>query len=118
MKLYRRLLKFVKPYIPQLIGATLCTAAVTAATLLIAPLAGHIFKIIENKDVFWLNLSALAMIGLFVFKGIFTYGQEYLSYFIVHRVIVDLRNKLYEHLQDLSLDFYAKWKIQVVFLGK
>lgn len=109
MKLYTRLLKHIRPYIPQLLGATICTAAVTAVTLCIAPLAGFIFKVIENKEVFLLNLSALGMIGLFLMKGIFTYGQEYLSYFIVHRVIVDLRNKLYEHLQDLSLDFYAKW---------
>ena len=109
MKLYGRLLKFLKPYIPQLIGATLCTATVTVVTLLIAPLAGHIFKVIEDKNVLWLNLSALGMIGLFLAKGIFVYGQEYLSYYIVHRIIVDLRNKLYEHLQDLSLDFYSKW---------
>ena len=109
MKLYARLLKFTKPYLPQLVGATLCTAAVAAATLLIAPLAGHIFKVIEQKDIFWLNVSALAMIGLFLLKGLFAYGQEYLYYFIVHRVIVDLRDKLYEHLQDMSLDFYSKW---------
>jgi subfamily B ATP-binding cassette protein MsbA len=109
MKLYSRLLKFIKPYLPQLIGATLCTIAVTTVTLLIAPLAGHIFKVIEEKDIMMLNLAAGGMIGLFLGKGIFVYGQEYLYYFIVHRVIVDLRNRLYEHLQDLSLDFYAKW---------
>ncbi len=109
MKLYARLLKFIKPYIPQIIGASICTAAVTAATLSIAPLAGFVFKVIEEKNILWLNLSALAMIGLFFAKGIFVYGQEYLSYFVVHRVIVDLRNRLYEHLQYHSLDFYAKW---------
>lgn len=109
MKLYTRLLKQLRPYILQIVGATFCTALVAASTLLIAPLAGHIFKVIEAKDSTMLNLSALAMIGLFILKGIFTYGQDYLSYFVVHRVIVDLRNKLYEHLQDMSLDFYAKW---------
>jgi subfamily B ATP-binding cassette protein MsbA len=109
MRLYTRLLRYIKPYIPQLIGATICTTAVTAVTLLIAPLAGFIFKVIEEKDILMLNLGALAMIGLFVGKGLFVYGQEYLYYFIVHRVIVDLRNRLYEHLQDLSLDFYSRW---------
>jgi len=109
MKLYSRLLRFVKPYTPQIILALICTIAATAATLAIAPLAGHIFKVIEDKDVATLNFSALAMIGLFLVKGIFVYGQDYLSNFVVHRVIVDLRNRLYEHLQDHSLDFYSKW---------
>jgi subfamily B ATP-binding cassette protein MsbA len=109
MKLYGRLLSFLKSYIPQIIGAGLCTVLVTGCTLLIAPLVGHIFKVIEAKDMFWLNLSALGMIGLFLVKGVFAYGQEYLSYYVVHRVIVDLRDRLYEHLQDLSLDFYSKW---------
>lgn len=109
MKLYSRLLKFVKPYIPQIIGAGLCTVFVTGCTLLIAPLAGYIFKVIEDQNILQLNLAALGMIGLFFAKGIFVYGQEYLSYFVVHRVIVDLRNRLYEHLQNLSLDFYSKW---------
>jgi subfamily B ATP-binding cassette protein MsbA len=109
MKLYGRLLEFVKPYIPQIIVASLCTALVTGCTLLIAPLVGYIFKVIEDKNMTMLNLSALAMVGLFLVKGLFVYGQEYLSYFVAHRVVVDLRNKLYEHLQEHSLDFYAKW---------
>jgi subfamily B ATP-binding cassette protein MsbA len=109
MKLYTKLLKHLRPYLLQLIGATFCTAIVAGSTLLIAPLAGHIFQVIGEKNVSQLNLAALAMVGIFVIKGLFTYGQEYLSYFVVHRVIVDLRNRLYEHLQDMSLDFYAKW---------
>src|SRR3989339_964129 len=109
MKLYSRLLEFVKPYIPQIIVASLCTALVTGCTLLIAPLVGYIFKVIEDKNMTMLNFSALAMVGLFFIKGLFVYGQEYLSYFVAHRVVVDLRNKLYEHLQEHSLDFYAKW---------
>lgn len=109
MKLYIRLLKQLKPYLLQIGGAALCTALVAGSTLLIAPLAGHIFKVIGEKNIAQLNFAALAMIGLFVIKGIFTYGQEYLSYFVVHRLIVDLRNKLYEHLQDMSLDFYSRW---------
>jgi len=84
-------------------------AAVTGATLCIAPLAGYIFKVIEDQNMQQLNLAALGMIGLFFGKGIFVYGQEYLAYYVVHRIIVDLRNRLYEHLQEHSLDFYAKW---------
>ena len=109
MKLYGKLLKHLKPYWLFIFGAGLCTLFVAGATLLIAPLAGYIFKVIGEKNISMLNLSALAMIGLFVIKGLFTYGQEYLYYYVVHRLIVDLRNRLYEHLQSMSLDFYSKW---------
>jgi len=109
MKLYGRLFKFLRVYSVQIFFGTLCTALVALSTLLIAPLAGFIFKVIEQKEITMLNWAALGMIGIFFFRGIFTYYQEYLFYYVVHRIIVDLRNKLYEHLQDLSLDFYSKW---------
>ena len=109
MNLYLRLLSFTRKYVPQILTALICITFVAGTTLLIAPLAGHIFKVIEEKDFALLNWAALAMIGLFFAKGVFAYGQDYWAYYIVHRVIVDLRNRVYEHLQDLSLDFYAKW---------
>lgn len=86
-----------------------CTVLVTGTTLLIAPLAGYAFQAIGEKNLTLLNLSAASIIGLYVLKGVFTYGQEYISYFVANRVIVDLRVKLYKHLQSLSLDFYSKW---------
>ncbi|OGC23685.1 hypothetical protein A2291_04200 [candidate division WOR-1 bacterium RIFOXYB2_FULL_42_35] len=109
MKLYAKLLKFVSPYIAQLIGVSLCTAAVTGTTLCIAPLAGYVFKVIEEKSILMLNLAALGMIGLFFLKGAFVYGQEYLSAFIVQKVIKNLRINLYEKIQDHSLDFFSQW---------
>lgn len=105
----RRLIRFLRPYTPQVIGAWICTAFVTAATLSIAPLAGFAFKAIGEKNFFLLNMAALGVIGMYLLKGLFTYGQDYLSYLVSNRVIIDLRTKLYEHLQELSLDFYGKW---------
>lgn len=105
----RRLLKFLKPYFSQIAAVWLCTILVTAATLLIAPLAGNAFKAIGEKNLYLLNLTALGIVGLYVLKGLFTYGQEYLSYYVSNRVIIDLRVRLYEHLQEQSLDFYGRW---------
>ncbi|MBN3032992.1 MAG: ABC transporter ATP-binding protein [Candidatus Saganbacteria bacterium] len=109
MQDYRRLFKYLKPYIPVVLGAAACTAVVTVCTLFIAPLAGYAFKAIGDKDLGLLNWTALGVIGFYFLKGLFTYGQEYLSYFVANRVIIDLRVQLYEHLQALSLDFYGRW---------
>lgn len=109
MQEYRKLFKYLKPYLAIILGASACTVVVTGCTLLIAPLAGFAFKAIGEKNLWLLNFAALAIIGLYILKGLFTYGQEYLSYFVSNRVIIDLRVRLYEHLQDLSLDFYGSW---------
>jgi len=109
MNYYLRLLKFFRPYRSQILGVFLCVFLVTGATLLVAPLAGYAFKAIEEKNFFLLNLSALAVVGLYLIKGLFTYGQDYLSYYVASRVIIDLRTEAYEHLQKHSLDFYNRW---------
>jgi len=103
------MIKLLDPYTDYIIGSLCCTILVSATTLMIAPLAGYVFQMIGDKNITMLNIGAIAVIILFLFKGIFVYGQEYLSYFVVHRIIVDLRNNLYEHLQDHSLDFFHKW---------
>ncbi|MFH1386310.1 MAG: ABC transporter ATP-binding protein [bacterium] len=106
---YKRLLKLLKPYLPQIFAASLCTALVAGFTLSIAPLAGLAFKAIGDKSFSSLNLVAAGIIGMYFLKGLFTYGQDYLSCFVANRVIIDLRVKLYNHLQKLSIDFYSNW---------
>lgn len=109
MSLYGKLLANSKNYGYQLVGVFVCTLAVTAATLGIAPLAGQVFKAIETKNLVWLNLCALGVVGLYFIKGLFVYGQEYLSAEVVQKIIFDLRTRLYTHIQSLSLDFFVRW---------
>ena len=109
MPRYKRLFAYLKPYVPQIVLASFCTMLVAASTLLIAPLAGNAFKAIGDKDFQFLNLTAAGIIGLYFLKGLFTYGQEYLSYHVANKVIIDLRQELYRRLEKLSLDFYGKW---------
>jgi subfamily B ATP-binding cassette protein MsbA len=89
--------------------ATFCTILVAAATLLIAPLAGNAFKAIEEKNFYLLNITAAGIIGLYFIKGLFTYGQGYLSCYVSNKIIINLRQQLYRHLERLSLDFYSHW---------
>ena len=50
----------------------------------------------------------ITLILVFLLKGIFDYGQSYLMNFVGLRIIADMREKLYSHLQDLSLSFFTK----------
>lgn len=109
MNLYRRLLEFVKPYWRRLAGAMVCMLMVSGATsasaFLVKPVLDDIFF---KKDLFMLKLLPFAIIALFLVKGIFDYGQSYLMSYVGQRIIADLREKIYNHLQSLSLSFFTR----------
>jgi len=109
MNLYLRLLQFVKPYWVRLAGAMVCmifvSAASAASAFLVKPVLDDVFF---KKDLAMLKLIPLAIVGLFLLKGLFDYGQGYLMSFVGQRIITDLREKIYHHVHSLSLPFFTK----------
>ena len=109
MALYRRLLELVKPYWTKVILAMVCMAFVSlftaAQAYLVQPALDDVFL---KKDEKMLFLLPVAIILLFLFKGIFDYGQSYLMNFVGLRIIADMRERLYNHLQNLTLSFFTK----------
>ena len=109
MSLYRRLLDLVKPYRVKLAFAMICMLFVSLLTaaqaFLVQPALDDVFL---KKDTKILFLLPIAIILLFFIKGIFDYGQAYLMNFVGLRIVADMREKLYNHLQNLSLSFFTK----------
>jgi ATP-binding cassette, subfamily B, bacterial MsbA len=109
MNPYRRLLEFVKPYWRHLAGAMVCMVFVSAATAgsayLVKPVLDEIFF---KKDLSMLKWIPLAIIGIFILKGVFDYGQAFLMSYVGQKIIADLREKVYSHIQSLSLSFFTK----------
>jgi subfamily B ATP-binding cassette protein MsbA len=68
----------------------------------------HLEGLFLKKGMEMLRLLPIVIILLFLLKGIFNYGQSYLMNFVGLRVIADIREKLYNHLQILSLSFFTK----------
>jgi len=132
MNLYRRLLAMVKPYWLKLVGAMICMVFVSFLTagqaFLVKPALDGVFlkqeqvpqwvkniiiqlhldSLLLKKDMEMLLLLPIAIILLFLFKGIFEYGQAYLMNYVGLRIVADIREKLYNHLQTLSLSFFTK----------
>jgi len=107
--IYSRLLVFVKPYWKKLILALLCmvlSGSLSAALLWI--IKDMVDKVLLSKDTLMLSLIPLFIVGVFFFQGIFNYGQKYLMYWIGQKVVFDIRNVLYAHLQRLSLSFFSR----------
>lgn len=57
-----------------------------------------------------LTLLALFLIFTYFLKELFYYWQRFLLAYVSQKAIRDLRNDLYNHLQNLSLSFYNKNK--------
>src|SRR4030042_3225759 len=133
MSLYRRLLRLVKPYLLKLAFAMICMVFVSFLTatqaFLVKPALDGVFfnknmeipPLVKNiiiqlhlenllliKDREMLRLLPIAIILLFLLKGIFNYAQAYLMNYVGLKTIADIREKLYNHLQTLSLSFFTK----------
>lgn len=111
MNPWRRLLVYLKPYWPLFILVLFLTLAVTLTTLALPWIIGKNLidsVILGEKSLKLLNLIVLGIIGLVVLKGLFSFAQTYLISLISFKVVTELRNRVYEHLQRLSLSFYKK----------
>ena len=109
MELYKRLLQFIRPYWVRLFFAMVCMVFVSMLTAAVAFMVKPVLdEIFFKKDISMLHLIPLAIILLFLLKGIFDYGQSYLMGYVGQRIITDIRNKLYRHIQALSLSFMTK----------
>jgi len=110
MNVQGRLLSYLRPYRGRLVLALVCMVLVSLTTLAVPWILGRelIDGVLLAKNLFLLNLIAIALVVLIAIKGLFSYGQTYLMSFVGYRVITDLRNQTYQHLQRLSLSFYKR----------
>ena len=104
----KRVARLFKPYRGQ-VGLVFASILVTGA-LGVAP--AFITKAIINRALLPHDLHLLwrlvaLMIAIPLVSGAIGVGQTYLTTVVGQRVMQDLRNRLYEHLQAMSLRFFT-----------
>ena len=109
MNTYKRLMSYVRPYLPRLSLAVICIIAAASANLYVPWVIKEVIdKVLAEKDMMMLNTIAFGIVVVYLLRGIFFYGQTYLMSYIGQRVIIDIRQAVYRHLQRLSLSYYEK----------
>ncbi len=110
MKNYLRLLKFLRPYVwPHLVLAVACMLCYSATSGAMPFITKNIFDdVFAKKDETVLRYLPFLIVGIFVFRGMISFGEDYLMAYINGRVINRLRNELYAHIVSLSLSFYQR----------
>ena len=111
MTLYLRILSYIKPYMHRLLFAMVCIIMAAAGNLYIPwIIKDMIDEVLADKNGTMLNWIAASIIAIFIVRGLFWYGQNYLMSYVGQSVIIDIRAAVFKKLQRLSVSFYDKNK--------
>jgi len=105
--LYTRLLRQVIPYRWQfaiaLLGMILTAATEPALPALLKPMLDQSFV---RKDPTWKNFVPIALVGLFLIRGVTNFISKYAMNWVGNRVVMDLRNRMFERMINLPSSFF------------
>jgi len=115
MEEFRELIKFLLPFKFVLLLAVLCMVLATAMNLagpqMIRILIDTITLGVEGEaSMRNINLLALAVIGIFILRAFAQFGTNYVAHYGAWKILEDIRKHLYNHIQSLSMKFFADEK--------
>jgi ATP-binding cassette, subfamily B, bacterial len=111
-EVFRRFWPFARPYRRLLyltLGFVVLTPLVEAALVWMFKLV--VDKVLVPKDFgpFW--WIALAYVGLNLLDGLLGFADEYFSTWVGERFLLDLRTRMFAHLQNLSLEVFDRRRL-------
>lgn len=107
-QLQRRLWHDLKPHLKYIVLGLICAGGAQMITLRIFALTRDVVNAAQHyRDVSLLNRVSLVVIVAFLIKFAFAYGQTYYLSLAINRFTMRLREKVYEHLQSLSLSYFT-----------
>ncbi len=105
---YRRLFPYLRQHVPVLVFGSLLALIVSATEGLTAWLVKPVMDdIFIRRDTAMLRLIPLALLAVYVVKGLARYWQSYLMASVGERVVARLRRELYTHIQTQPLSFFS-----------
>ena len=112
----RRLLAYLRPYWKQMTLAILLMLVITGLTLLTPYLIGRVAidQYIQSGNQAGLERTALEIAAAFGGLYLATSAQRYLISWVGQRVLANLREELFGHLQDLSMAYYDTHIVGVI----
>ncbi len=108
-RIYRRLLRYTRPYVGQfgfgIVAMIILGATEAGIPALLKPVLDGTFV---NKDPTWLTWAPLAVVGLFLVRGIASVGSALAFTSVGTRVVFDLRQDMFARLLTLPTSFYDR----------
>ena len=102
-----RIIALLRPHWLSTLGAVVCLGLSTGFALIVPGLLAWVIDTgLQHGQFSTLLLATGAILATSALRGLFAYGQGYLSQALSNLVAYDLRNRLYDHLQTLSFSFH------------
>ncbi|HEX3136316.1 MAG TPA: ABC transporter transmembrane domain-containing protein, partial [Casimicrobiaceae bacterium] len=104
--LYRRLLTYVRPYWWAFALALIGMVIVAAGDTLMAYMVMPIIQKLQNPDPAMTVQLPLAVVAVFLLRGLGSFMSEYGMAWTGHRVVFDLRREMIDRLLSLPTPYY------------
>ncbi|MEC9488391.1 MAG: ABC transporter ATP-binding protein, partial [Halanaerobium sp.] len=111
MREFKALIKFIKPYQNWLALAIFCMIGVTVMNLagpwLVRTLIGTVTEGVQGDlSLDRITYLALAVVIIYLLRAVAQFGTNYVSHFAAWKILQEIREYLYAHLQALSLKYF------------
>src|SRR3972149_5336146 len=105
------ILSYLRPYRLHLVGALLSVVLFTLVQLVVPWYAGSsVNEIIRTRSIGGWDRTALVVLAFFALRSLFMYLQVYLTHYLAHRTVADVRQDLFASVQRWSLDRFSAWE--------
>ncbi|MCU0487646.1 MAG: ABC transporter ATP-binding protein/permease [Anaerolineales bacterium] len=107
MKSLLKITPYLRRFAPAALLSLTCLLLLTAAELALPTIIRQVIDIgLARKEINFLVVSAAAILGIGIARAGLIFGQRYLSEWIAAHVGYELRNRLYDHIQNLPFSFH------------
>jgi ABC-type multidrug transport system fused ATPase/permease subunit len=104
-----RLFGYLRPYWVRTLVAVLSMLGSAGFSLVVPWLTGLAIDVgIDADRPYLLYLFAAAVVASTLLRGLSAFGQTYSGEWLAQRVAYDLRNAIYDHVQNLSFSFHDR----------
>jgi subfamily B ATP-binding cassette protein MsbA len=115
MEIYKRLLKYLKPYKLRLLWSVLfmglTSALISAQAYLVKPVLD---KVILAKNLELGLYLPFALVLVTILKGGAAYGRDYFMGYVGQKIVNDIRDQLYRHVESMSFSYFTKTPTGVI----
>jgi len=111
MKEIKALLRFAKPYAWFLVLATMSMIAVTGMNLLAPWMIRNLISTVTGEALTEesfkrISLLTITTIIVYLLRAISQFGSDYVSHYAAWKILENIRQHLYDHIQNLSLRYF------------
>lgn len=112
-KIFKRLVKYVKPYRKFFILAFSCTLILAFLSAFRPLISGYVVNtfILDSKDSSALLKWSLLLLGMLFFEGVLQFLGSFSSNLLAQSIIRDIRHKLFQHISTFKMKYFDKTPI-------